>query len=73
MVINDPEKYQGKIIKAFFLDGAEPVIGVYDGYTSADDDPDGRENIGVNPVDAKAWGYELYTDEIDRIEIVGDA
>ena len=72
MVIINPEQYQGKIIKVYFLDGTEPVTGEYGGYTSEYDDPDGRENIGVNPVGVKSWGYDLYGDEIERIEIVQD-
>ena len=73
MGTNELEQYKGKVIKVYLLDGTEPVIGEYDGYTSEYDDPDGRANIGVNPIGEKTWGYELYVDEIERIEIVRDA
>lgn len=73
MRIEDQDQYQGKIIRVYFLDGHDPITGEYDGFTPEYDDPDGRANISVDPVGETGWGYDLYEDEILRIEVIGDA
>ena len=72
MKIQNPDIYIGKIIKVYFLDKSKPIIGEYDGYTPEYDDPENRANIGVTLVGETTWGYELYEDEIERIEILGN-
>lgn len=73
MKIENPDQFWGKIIRVYFLDGQDPITGEYDGFTPEYDDPRERANIGVKPRDAVSWGYGLYEDEIERIEIIGDA
>lgn len=72
MRIDNPDQYQGKIIKVYFLDGHAPIKGEYDGFTPEYDDSDGRASIGVDPIGETGWGYDLYEDEIDHIEVIGD-
>ena len=72
MKIQAPEQYKGKIIKVYFYDGQEPITGEYDGFTSEADDDDGA-NITVFPVGETEYCYGLYEDEIDHIEVVGNA
>lgn len=67
MSIDKPEQYEGKRIKVFFCDGTAPISGDYLGYTPAYDDPDERASISVDG----DMSYELYEDEIERIEILG--
>lgn len=70
MRIENPEQYYGKIIRICFNDGRKPIIGEYDGFTPEYDDPNGRANISVNPIGQAGWGYDLYEDEIERIEFL---
>ncbi len=72
MRIDNPDRYQGKIIRVYFLDGHAPIDGEYDGFTPEYDDPDGRANISVDPIGGSGWGYDLYEDEIERIEVLED-
>lgn len=73
MRIDNPDQYRGKVIRVYFLDGHASVDGEYDGFTTEYDDPDGRANISVDLIEESGWGYDLYEDEIERIEVIGDA
>lgn len=69
MKIKDPDFYIGKKVAVYFYDKTPPIFGICNGYTPDYDDPEDRANIDVEA----DLSYVLYTDEIERIEAMGNA
>ena len=67
MNIYDLEALLGKKVKVTLKDGTV-YNGVCDGWTSATDDPEDRENIDIEI--SKNDLYECYKDEIENIEVL---
>lgn len=71
MNIPDPSIYVGKLIRVYSTDGTV-VDGSFYGY-DYDFDDDGNEFLEFDVDTYGGIGYSFTEDEIDRIEVIGDA
>lgn len=71
MNIYDLEALLGKKVKVTLKDGTV-YKGICDGWTSATDDPDDRENIDIKPNPDLPCGKSFccYKDEIENIDVL---
>lgn len=71
MNIPDPSIYFGKTLRVYSLDGTV-AEGWFRGY-DYDFDDDGKEFLEFDVYTYDGFGYSFTEEEIDHIEVIGDA